>query len=61
MAFPSDLRNLPSGDPHVWFWTQVCAIVMELTLLEVCGASLDELESDEFETTLLEATDNVAD
>jgi len=34
---------------------------MELTLLEVCGASLDELESDEFETTLLEATDNVAD
>jgi hypothetical protein len=31
-----------------------------LTLLEVWRGSMDELESDEFETTLLEATDDVA-
>ena len=41
----------------------VCATVTlaGLTLFEVCGGSVDELESDEFETTLLEAVDDVAD
>jgi hypothetical protein len=32
-----------------------------LTLLEVLGGRMDELESDEFEAALLEAADNVAD
>ena len=35
-------------------------MVMALTLLEVRTGSMDELESDEFETTLLEATNDVA-
>ncbi len=43
------------------FWTLVCTTVTGLTLLEVCGGGVDELESDEFETTLLEAVDDVAD
>ena len=42
-------------------WTIACAIVTGLTLLEVWGGSVDELKSDEFETTLLEASDDVAD
>jgi hypothetical protein len=32
-----------------------------LTLLEVLGCSVDELESDEFETALFEAADDVSD
>ena len=38
----------------------VCATVTALTLLDVCGSSMDELEGDEFESTLLEAGDDVA-
>lgn len=37
----------------------VCATVTGLTLLNVCGGSLDELEGDEFESTLLEAGDDI--
>jgi hypothetical protein len=32
-----------------------------LTLLEVLGCSVDELESDDFEAALLEAADDVSD
>ena len=35
-------------------------MAMALTLLEVWTGSMDELESDELKTTLLEATDDVA-
>ena len=35
-------------------------MAMALTLLEVWTGSMDELESDEFKTTLLETTDDVA-
>lgn len=43
------------------FRTLVCATVTGLALLEMCGGCVDELESDEFETTLLEAVNDVAD
>jgi hypothetical protein len=45
------------------FWTPVCAMTMAAWThaSRGVGGSVDELEGDEFETTLLEATDDVAD
>ena len=42
------------------FWTPVCTTSTGLTLLEMCGGSVDEFEGDEFETALLEAIDDVS-
>ena len=42
------------------FWTPVCTTSTGLTLLEVCGGSVNEFEGDEFETALLEAIDDVS-
>jgi hypothetical protein len=61
MAYPSDPRSLHRKKKDVSV-TAVCILAADrLTLLEVLGGCMDELQGDKLEAALLKAGNDVSD